>query len=1027
MGVKFIQGNRVIDNYSERIGEITGKKTPFAESFRWEIDFGGEKKYIRESDLELVTNDADLFELFKQEKFHGILDLRRIIQGIRLSGKLTNIFYSMHSGGTEFMPHQFKPVMKFIESVTGRLLIADEVGLGKTIEAIYVWKELLARENAKRFLIVCPAQLCQKWKDDLFNFFGINSNICKAEELLKRFSQTFKSFNSDNFVLIASIQGIRYREKESGKINPSDFRYKLNDFLEKLDADNSQELFDLLVIDEAHYLRNSATASYKTGERLRNISRYMILLSATPIQTGSDNFYNLLSLLSPEDFHNRYVFDIMLQENRSTIAFANALRNNRPKNELRDIYREIQHKLFEDSLLNKKIQSYLNRDNNTIQDRMVLFHSIKDMNFYNQYFTRTRKRDAFEKRVLREAKTIKYSFSDEENNMYQKISYTLKQKAKNASMSGVFALIARQRQMTSSLPAALKHWNDHDVMEEMFYEDLGFGEEDYELEIDSLSETEIPETLIEKFSKNDSKYDKLLELISGILKENKGEKIIIFSYYRYSVTYLYERLSKDDFSCVKIMGSMTSDEKKDAVDHFENSPSCNILISTEVLAEGVDLQFASVEINYDLPWNPMRLEQRIGRIDRIGQKKDKIKIFNFICESTVEDRVLERLYERIDIFTHAIGDIEEILGEEISELSKFLFSFSLSEEQLEKQAIQKIEAIVLRQKAMEELEEQSGISAEFSDVIMANVMNADSMKRYIEAEELIHYTKDFFALKYAGSRIEKNDEKSCYITLSLEAREEFQEYVKKNHYRVSSLGYRNDPILCIFNSNKDSYKRHRIYELIDINHAFIRWIKELSQKKSFNTHPCSAIKVKSSCVPEAQKGLYTYFIQKWEFEGYKNINELKFSVIYTETGTAIDEKIAEKLVISSINSGEDFSEIRYGLNNFKTILDSLEKCKEFAYSSFDEHEVKFLEENKLKCDGSKEYLTRTYNRKISSIDELIKKAQEAEQAERIIRLHEGRRKKADETFAIQLKKMESKEKGSCTFSDLAVGIIKVEG
>ena len=109
------------------------------------------------------------------------------------------------------------------------------------------------------------------------------------------------------------------------------------------------------------------------------------------------------------------------------------------------------------------------------------------------------------------------------------------------------------------------------------------------------------------------------------------------------------------------MGGM-GDEKNEVIERFKTSPRINILISSEVGSEGIDLQFASIEFNYDLPWNPMRLEQRIGRIDRIGQKSEKILIYNMICNNTVEDRVLQRLYERIQIFTSSIGDIEEILA-----------------------------------------------------------------------------------------------------------------------------------------------------------------------------------------------------------------------------------------------------------------------------------------------------------------------------------------------------------------------------
>jgi SNF2 family DNA or RNA helicase len=123
--------------------------------------------------------------------------------------------------------------------------------------------------------------------------------------------------SSDSFVLITSIQGIRYKEKEDSSITARNPRSKLDDFFTQYDVEHEDEFFDLVVIDEAHYLRNSSTASFNTGERLRDVSQYIVLLSATPIQTSSNNLYNLLRLLSPEDFYNSAIFDEMLAENRS--------------------------------------------------------------------------------------------------------------------------------------------------------------------------------------------------------------------------------------------------------------------------------------------------------------------------------------------------------------------------------------------------------------------------------------------------------------------------------------------------------------------------------------------------------------------------------------------------------------------------------------------------------------------------------------------------------------------------------------
>jgi len=1027
-GQTFKRGDKVRDTYNGRTGYITGKNRPYGESFLWEASFDGTNpEYIREAYLELFSENDDMFSLFEQCRFSGVLDLRRKIQQIRLNDKLTNLFYSMHNSETEFMPHQFKPVMKFIESATGRLLIADEVGLGKTIEAIYIWKELLTRENAKRLLIVCPAQLCQKWKYDLLHWFEISSSIVTAKGLLDRLNETLLNFNNDNFVLITSIQGIRYKEKEDKETKDHNTRSKLNDFFTQYDSDNKQEIFDLVVIDEAHYLRNSVTASFNTGEKLRDISRYMILLSATPIQTSSDNLFNLLRLLSPEDYYNSAVFNELLTENRSIVMLANAIRNNNDKKEIVDLYNTVKEKLIDNKTLNEKILAYINNQTNSAEERMSLFQILKDSSFYSQYFTRTRKRDVDLNKIIRDPVTLRFSLSPEEYNKYHEVTQYINRLSVNSPMSRIFTLIARQRQMTSCLPAALQHWKDNDTMEEILYEDMGLDIEDESSIIkpdNDIPNIETSEEMIKYFTSIDSKYQCLLEYLKKLKQDEPTEKVIIFSFYRYTIHYLYDRLLKDGFYCEKMMGGM-GDEKITIIEHFRDSAECNILISSEVGSEGIDLQFASIEINYDLPWNPMRIEQRIGRIDRIGQRKDKIRILNIYCENTIEDRVIYKLYDRIDIFKHSIGDIEEIMGNVINEISKVLLDPNLSDEEKKQKTDNQINIIANNKNEMEKLEEQAAMSAEFSDIIMENIINANNNRRYIMPEELIQYTLDFFSKNYSGTRIENNDAYSLILTLSTEAQMDYREFLKEKHCKAVNLGYKND-VLCIFNGKRDTYKKWKLIELIDINHSFIRWMKEINSKESINIYDCSAVCIKRNIAGSIKNGLYVYFIQKWNAEGYRKINELKYFVINTETKEILNENISENFVINAFNYGSDYYEIKYGLNNFDSIVYSMNKVKENAISEFDSFDKIFLDQNKIVCERNIQYLEMTIDRKIMTIKQQIEKARQNGQPERIIRMHEGKLNKTEESLSIQKKKLESKIKGRCIPSDIAVGLIKVE-
>jgi SNF2 family DNA or RNA helicase len=264
-----------------------------------EVNFGTNEVCLRKYEqLEPIEENESLKDLIAQGKYGTLSDLRRIVTYEKIKGQLTNIIYSMESSNTDFYPHQFKPVLKLLDSPVGRLLIADEVGLGKTIEAILIWKELQAREDARRLIVLCPAVLREKWKFDLLTKFNIDSEIINAQRLL---DQVKKCKPTSAFVYIVSIEGVRPR-KNWQDTEQGDNRSLLARFLDEHQSTEEFSIFDLAIIDEAHYLRNAETANNQLGELIRDSSKHLLLLTATPIQTKHENLLNLLRLVSPEDF-----------------------------------------------------------------------------------------------------------------------------------------------------------------------------------------------------------------------------------------------------------------------------------------------------------------------------------------------------------------------------------------------------------------------------------------------------------------------------------------------------------------------------------------------------------------------------------------------------------------------------------------------------------------------------------------------------------------------------------------------------
>ena len=323
-------GDRVcLKNNQGRKGSLL-KKVVKKDRVFWSVKFDKQVTQYPESYLQLCEEDSvydDLPTLIAKNIFQSIEDVRREITKIRLNGNLSDILYSMGTTNTDFYAHQFKPVMKIINSASNSVLIADEVGLGKTIEAGLIWTELKQRFNFRKLLIICPGVLRQKWKDELKKKMGVTAKIVDAKELLA----IAQNNDEDEFALICSRQGLVTRSKSERKNREEPERDKGNmvrQIFEDL-ADKGEKIFDLLIVDEAHYLRNPETHIYKIARSLREISEYAVFLSATPIQNKSDDLLSLVSLLDPTNFSREYVsinaFDEILEINKPLIKLRDGL------------------------------------------------------------------------------------------------------------------------------------------------------------------------------------------------------------------------------------------------------------------------------------------------------------------------------------------------------------------------------------------------------------------------------------------------------------------------------------------------------------------------------------------------------------------------------------------------------------------------------------------------------------------------------------------------------------------------------
>lgn len=1025
MSNAFKPGDQVLYSADERIGVITGKHLEAGN--KWQVCFNGvDLLYVPGEKLTVVSGKEDVYDLFQAGRFQGISDYRRSLYRHRMSGKLTNVMYSMDNAVTTFHPHQFIPVVKFLESYTDRLLIADEVGLGKTIEAMYIWEELRARSNAKRLLIVVPAVLREKWKGDIKKFFGIEADIVSAQGLqgnatvLSKIRDARQNPARTSFVLIVSLEGLRIA---------GDVRKLLED------CAYVEQVFDLVIIDEAHYLRNSATEGFKTSEALRDVSKYMLLLSATPIQTSSNNFFNLLSLLAPEDFSDRITFNAQLLENQPLVRLSNALeRNDRPGVVRAELDAALSSEVFANDDDLKRLRDNFEAIVSDMHQRVMMIHRIKGKYFYSGLVTRSRKRDVFPNRTQRNVVSVDFKLSGYERHFYEVVSEYLRSADDRKSNFSTFRLIARQRQMASCIPGALRSWRGIGVDDD-FDEELAASDGR-----DSARMTKMPKFEdfdLEELERLDSKFARVKAELKKILSENPREKVIVFSFFRNTVRYLYERLVDEGFSVDYIMGGLSLDEKTRRIDAFRETGT-NILISSEVGSEGIDLQFARYELNYDLPWNPMRLEQRIGRIDRIGQESDQIFICNAYCENTIEDRILARLYERIEVFRNVIGDIEEVMGDQIRDFEVNVFrSGEMTEAQINERADQVLNALYHSQELRKSLEFEAGnMASAYQNFVLGNIRSSYETKRMLTAPELTFFCKDVLEEKFQGSSVVPIEgTNAAEITLSQLARMDLTKYLLEHPSGVSTqLGSLGHSIVCNFSkSHIGGRKEDYGSEIIDINHPLVKWLLDVVNRNAIYTSGCEVVSVRRSSLPDGcdfEPGYYAYAIQNWHARGVRNIDELRYYLakgLYDETEdvNVITGDNAEKALIAVMMEGGRYDVNLLADSDYNACgmaLSAISGQMENDFNAFDEDQKKL--NNDLVVEQS-EYVSRTAARKVERIQSIVNRMEENGKSDGVIKMNRARMEKVKELCAQRIARIRDRLDCGPEFSDVAIGILRI--
>jgi SNF2 family DNA or RNA helicase len=457
----------------------------------------------------------------------------------------------------EHFGYQLDTVRRVLRDFRGRVLLADEVGLGKTIEACLTLKEYWMRGLARKVLILTPASLVGQWVDELTERFALTPVAADAQ-LVRRDEELW----TREPLIVASLPLARqsaYRER-----------------LSRID-------YDLVIVDEAHALKNRASAGWQLVSDLKK--RFLLLLSATPVGNNLTELYNLIQLLRPGLLPSEAQFR---REYGQITALSQAGRRDR----LRELLREV---------MVRNTRAHIDLK---LPKRIAATHMV--------------------------------SPTSEEASVLESLAAVVRDRYTTATAADRWRMTTLQMQAGSGLAA------------------LRFGLRDHAGRTDAGPFAAVAAALDRLGGGRSAKVDALLDLA-----RRSPEKKIVFSRFRATVDELDAALTAAGHRVSVFHGGLSSVDKQRAIDAFEND--AEILLSTEVGGEGRNLQFCRTVINYDLPWNPVTIEQRVGRVHRIGQTRN-VYIFNLCLAGSVEERILSILHDKINMFELVAGEVEMILG-----------------------------------------------------------------------------------------------------------------------------------------------------------------------------------------------------------------------------------------------------------------------------------------------------------------------------------------------------------------------------
>ena len=950
------------------------------------------------------------------DEFHAYLT------ALQIRTPALSTLYSLNSARVDFIPYQYRPVLKFIKSDRPRLLIADSVGVGKTIEAGLILRELQARAEIKSVLIICPRPLVaeQKWQremkrfdEDFEHLDGKTLRYCIREmhldgEWPEKYEKVILPYSLLDNTLLFGPDGNRKRKTGKGL----------------LDLDPPPH-FDLVIVDEAHHIRNQNTANHDAVRFFCDNAEAVVFLTATPIQLNSHDLYVLLNVLRPDLILDQESFEHMSEPNPFINQAVDAARAQMKgwTRLAKDALEKASKTPWGQAILKnnpefKQIRNHLTAGRVTHEERVQLITDMEALHTFSGIINRTRRRDIGEF-TIRKPQTVRVPLTPEQEEIHEALLETKAEifRSLHGDKSVNFMMTTLRRQLASCLHGLepllediLKHRLD----------ELELAEADA---MDAALPTQIGEhiqeqieAILDKVRDLDSS-DLKLEALLKIVRERQllpNNKIMIFSSFRHTLAYLYKHLKTDGIRVGLIHGGVPDEERRKISERFEKSRTENdcidLMLFSEVGCEGLDYQFCDCIVNYDLPWNPMKIEQRIGRIDRRGQKSKSVTIFNLITPDTVDADIYERCLMRIGVFESALGGSEEILGKITTELRNIAEDYELTEDE------RKIMLDQLADNQIRLIQEQESLETQQLELFSIPLSNQGIEKEVDEASSFWLTTTSIQRLvtHYLQQKIGTEQEYILgekalkTLRLSEEARNsllrDFRQFSRERTkvYREWENWLKGTEQHLPITFEADCATRNPEPVFIMPIHPLV---KQAALELDTQQEVVTTLKVQTNKVPA---GRYEFAIYQWQFLGIKD--DLVLMPIASSDVLASHLKdLLEKAVDSDLQDSDSLTE-----------QEVLEKMHQRMWAKAREEHRKRA---RALVNYRRESLSTSHQKRISLLEKKIEQVPN----ERIQRMRRQQIANAESDYNRRIQELEKgTEKADITAELVAYGILEVE-